>query len=88
MEPIRQLTRGGVVFQWGEAQERAFEKVKSLVTEAPVLAYYSPKEELVLQTDASNKGLGAALLQNGKPIAYKSRALSDTESKYTHIYIL
>ena len=54
MEPIRQLTRDGVVFQWGEAQERAFENVKSLVTRAPILAYYSPNEELVLQTDASN----------------------------------
>ena len=74
MEPIRQLTRDGVVFQWGEAQERAFEKVKSLVTEAPILAYYSPNETLVLQTDASKKGLGAGLLQNGKPIAYKKQS--------------
>ena len=40
MEPIRQLTRDGVVFQWAESQERAFQEVKNLVTEAPILAYY------------------------------------------------
>ena len=41
---------------------------------APVLAYYDPHSELVIECDASERGLGAALLQNGKPIGYASRA--------------
>ena len=53
-----------------------------LLSKAPVLAYYYPKEQLVLQCDASNKGLGASLFQNGKPITYRSRSLTETESRY------
>ena len=55
------------------------------MTAAPILSYYDPKEELVTQCDASQKGLGAALLQKGKPIAYASRALTDTETRYAQI---
>ena len=55
------------------------------MTAAPILSYYDPKEELVIQCDASQKGLGAALLQKGKPIAYASRSLTDTETRYAQI---
>ena len=44
-----------------------------------VWSYYDSQSELVLQCDASQKGLGAALLQKGKPIAYARRALTETE---------
>jgi hypothetical protein len=85
MEPIRQLTVNGVKFQWGKSQKSAFEEIKLLITKAPILAYYDPQKKLVLQCDASNKGLGATLLQDGKPIAYKSRSLTDTETRYATI---
>ena len=79
MEPIRQLTRQDKEFNWTEEQENAFREVKHLVTTAPVLSYYDPKAELEIQCDARKKGLGAALLQRGKPIAYTRRALTETE---------
>ena len=85
MEPIRRLTRQDTEFSWTEEQEDAYREVKRLVTTAPVLSYYDPKAELEIQCDASKKGLGAALLQNGKPIAYTSRALTDTEQRYAQI---
>ena len=85
MEPLRQLTRRDTEWQWIEEQEKSFEEVKKLVTAAPILSYYDPKEELVIQCDASQNGLGAALLQKGKPIAYASRALTDTETRYAQI---
>ena len=50
-----------------------------------MLAYYDPNDDLILQCDASNKGLGAALIQNGKPIAYKSKALTETEKRFAQI---
>lgn len=40
---------------------------------------------ITLQCDASQGGLGAALLQNGKPVAYASRALTETETNYAQI---
>ena len=40
---------------------------------------------MTLQCDASQTGLGAALLQNGQPVAYASRALTSTEIQYAQI---
>ena len=49
------------------------------------MAYYKPSEVLEIQCDSSQSGLGAALMQNGHPIAYASRALTETESRYAPI---
>ena len=65
MEPIRQLMRNDVPLKWAAAQQRAFEEVKKLVTNAPILSYHDSKKSLMIQRDASEKGLGAALLQEG-----------------------
>ena len=40
---------------------------------------------MTIQCDASQSGLGAALLQNGQPVAYASRALTDAETRYAQI---
>ena len=85
MKPIRDLTKQGIDFMWGRAQEDAFKEIKKLATASPILAFYDQNKELILQCDASNKGLGAVLLQDGRPVAYKSRALSPTEVRYATI---
>ena len=54
-------------------------------TVALVLKYYEPMEELTLQSDASQTGLGTVLTQNGQPLSFASRALSDTETRYSQI---
>ena len=51
----------------------------------PVLRYYNLQEEVTIQCDASQFGLGAALLQKGQPVAYASRALTDAETRYSQI---
>ena len=85
MEPIRRLTKQDVEFKWSEEQDKAMDEIKKLVTTSPILAYYDPKKELVIQCDASSTGLGAVLLQDGKPLGYASRALSATECEYAQI---
>lgn len=55
------------------------------MTTAPLLKYNNPKEELTVQCDASDKGLGAALIQKGQPIAFASHALTDPETCYAQI---
>ena len=84
-EPLRCLTMKDVEWQWTEHQEQAFNKLKQLVTEAPVLKYFEPKEELALQSDVSDTGLGAILTQSGQPIAFGSGALSHAETRYAEI---
>ena len=85
MEPIRRLTRKDTQWQWSTEQDKAFQNVQKLVTETPILSYYDPANELTIQCDASQSGLGAALLQKGKPIEYASRALTETETRYAQI---
>ena len=84
-DPLRQLTVKEIEWHWDNTQEQAFERVKKLITEAPVLRYYNPNEELTLQCDSSEKGLGTVITQNGQPVAFASRALSETETRYSQI---
>ena len=53
--------------------------------QAPILAYYDPNKETILQTDASIKGLGACLLQQGKPVYFTSKALTEAQKGYVVI---
>ena len=47
-----------------------------MVKAPPLHKYYEREKDLVIQCDASEEGLGAALLQDGRPLAYASRALT------------
>ncbi|KAI8480674.1 hypothetical protein Bbelb_415670 [Branchiostoma belcheri] len=84
-EPLRKLIAKENEFEWTETHESILETLKKMVSAAPVLRYYDPEEELTLQTDASSTGLGAAITQDGQPVAYASRALTDTETRYAQI---
>ena len=84
-QPIRDLTTKNAVFVWSRQHDEAFEQVKKLVTEHPVLRYYDMNEEVTVQCDASEKGVGATLLQNGQPVAFASGTLSQVEQRYAQI---
>ena len=56
-----------------------------MATTSPLLKYYNPEDELTIQCGASEKGVGAPVLQKGQPVAFASRALTDTESRYVQI---
>ena len=57
-DPLRQLMKKEVPFVWQPEHQKAFQELKQVITEAPVLAYYDQNKENVIQSDASNKGLG------------------------------
>ena len=86
-EPIRELVKEKVPFNWGPEHQAAFTMLKKEIVRAPILAYYNPQKETVLQTDASTKGLGACLLQDKKPIYFTSKALTKTQRGYVAIEI-
>ena len=83
--PLIDLTRQDAEWIWDEPQQSTFELLKQAVSATPVLRYYNLKEDVTIQCDASQRGLGAALLQGGQPVAYASRALTDTEVNYAQI---
>ena len=88
--PLTALTEKGKRFDWTQACVTAFEQMKTKLTEAPVLAYPEKDSQYILDTDASNLGIGAVLsqVQNGteRVIAYASKALSATQKKYCTTY--
>ena len=82
--PLRDVNKSTVFF-WNKAQAKSFNKLKELCAEACTLAYYDVKKSTVIQCDASSFGLGAALVQEDRVIAYSSRALNSTEQNYSQI---
>ena len=80
VHPLHNLLKKNVPWNWSKAQEAAFQTVKEEISKATKLSYYDPTKELILENDASDYGLGRAVMQEGKPILYGSRALSDTEN--------
>ena len=82
---LRKLTHTDVEWSWGEYQEKAFERIKQVAASAPLLKYYSVDDYVTLQCDASQNGLGAALLQHGQPVALASRALLSADTRYAHM---
>ena len=84
-EPLRRLTHKDTEWCWTEEQSQAFHTIKQRLTTAPILTYFDPKVVTEGQGDASEKGLGFVLLQNGHPITYASRALTPAETRYSQI---
>ena len=85
--PLRQLLTKNAIFQWTASTNAAFQKLKSLIAEAQKrsLKFYNRNLPITVQADASQLGLGAALLQEGYPIAFASKTLSETEQRYANI---
>ena len=82
--PLRQLERKDTEWNWSEIHDEAVTKIKNLICKAPVLRYFDPAIEITLQCDASDGGLGYALLQQGQPVAFGARGLTQAEKKSTH----
>ena len=87
VSPLYKLLKKDTKFEWTEAQENAFQHLKSKLTRQPILQYPDFLKESVLTTGASNQGVGAVLSQGpiGKdlPVAYVSRSLNRSETHYT-----
>ncbi len=84
--PLHTLTRKNVQWEWTLNCQQAFQELKDLLTETPVLAFPSFTHQFILDTDASNDGLGAVLSQHidghELVVAYASRILSKSERSY------
>ena len=85
-EPLHLLTEKNAVFQWTEQCNKAFQTLKELLTQAPILAYPDFEKPFILDTDASDVAIGATLSQIidsvEHPIGYFSRTLTGPEKKY------
>lgn len=81
--PLRSLLKSDVLFTWESEQEKSFQELKRLCSTSPILAFFDVSKPVEIECDASQDGLGAVLMQEGRVIAYASRSLSESE-KDTH----
>ena len=85
--PLTELTKKNIAWQWGPFQRKAFQKLKDALCNAPFLLYPDPKLPYVVVTDASGIAVGGVLMQDQgsglRPLAFMSRALKPTEKRYS-----
>ena len=83
--PLTKLTKKYQKYEWEEAYEQSFQKLKNYLTLAPMLALSTDIGDFTVYYDTSRIGLGYVLMQNGRVIAYASRQFRKHEMNYpTH----
>lgn len=84
-ELLRQLLRIDNEFLWFPIHTETVNKLKGILTRETVLHPFANEKKIIIQTDSSKSGVGCVLLQEGKPISYASRSLTDTEINYAQV---
>ncbi len=74
-KPLIKLLRKNS-FAWNPATNKAFEHLKQLMTEGPVLAMLDYNKTSVIEVDACGQEIGAVLTQESMPVAFLSKAIS------------
>ena len=82
--PLRTLFKKDIDYQWNETFNKVFQSLKDHIHVNICLAYFKPNAKTI-QVDASMSGLGATLINDNKIVAFDSKRLTDTESRYTNI---
>jgi hypothetical protein len=82
LAPLTGLMSPLVKYKWGEEQQKAFDEIKQKVSQETLLAFPDFEKEFHVYTDASNKRLGAVIMQEGKPLAFYSRKLNSAQTRY------
>lgn len=83
--PLRQLLKKDSVWSLGHEHTAAIEAIKQAIAQPTLLRFIDVSKPVLIQTDASRSGLGACLLQDGAPIAFASRSLTQAEENYVQI---
>ena len=81
--PLQELLKKGADFTWNARYEAAFQQVKQAVISNTTLRYFDPLLPVTIQVNASQVGLGAALLQSA--VACTRKALTDAECRYANV---
>ena len=82
---LRDLLKQDVPWIWEEAHETAYTQLKNAISQESSLSYFDTEKDITLEVDASQKGLGTAVIQDNKPVAFGSKSLTDTQSRYSNI---
>jgi hypothetical protein len=76
------LKKSAVIYEWEEACDEAFETLKGILVKAPVLKLPDFDKEFEIHSDASDFTIRGVLMQEGRPVAFESKKLSETERRW------
>ena len=71
---LKEPQKGNYQFHWSPAHQEAYGTVKDSVSNEVTLTYFDPRKEVILQVDASLKGLGVTLTLENRPVAFASKS--------------
>ena len=80
--PVQELLKENNEFKWSPSHQVSLDKIKESISREATL---TSAKERTMQVDASLKCIGAVLFHDNKPVAFASKALTDTESRYVNI---
>lgn len=89
LSPIVELTKGyskkkkHLKIKWTEECDKAFNEMKNIIAKETILAFPNFKKKFTIYTDASDKQLGAVIMQENRPLAFYSRKLTSAQMNYT-----
>lgn len=83
--PLNNLLKNDVCWLWTDFHENIFNNIKKIISAASVLQNYDINLPVATQCDASQEGLGCCLMQNGKPVSYTLRNLTNAARKFAQI---
>jgi hypothetical protein len=84
-EYLRNLTRKHMEWKWTKKDMEEFERLKKTLGNLKTLKFFEVGVPVLIECDASIKGLGAVILQRGAVVAYASRTLTKAEKNYAQI---
>lgn len=76
---MRSLMKGDIHFVWTSDMQKELDTIKEDIASAVKLIHYDPNKPAVIETDVSLKGLGAVLIQDGRPVCFLSKALKTNQ---------
>ena len=79
------LTKKSSEFVWSPEHRSAVDRIKKVITTPASLQYFDSTQPVTIQVDASQRGIGAVLLQANGPVEFASKLLSEAESRYSNI---
>ncbi|KAL4103818.1 hypothetical protein QTP88_019153 [Uroleucon formosanum] len=84
-KPLRDLLKKNNEFVWTSIHNECINKLKTLIASPSVLRNYDNTKDVIVQTDSSKFAIGCVLLQEGRPVCFKSKSLSETEINYGQV---
>jgi len=76
-------------WEWFTQHEKGWNEIKTVLTNKPVLAYFDPRKQTKISSDASKDALGAVIMQlhdsDWLPVAYTAHSMTDAVCRYTQI---